>query len=108
VKNLEELGRWRCGSCGAWNGEESEAKKVLESIKSQPPPTTDGAWESVSQHQESESSIYEEGTDDGVIVEDASNGGESESGDANDNKSEQGSAQPDSEEPAVRRSKRSK
>lgn len=29
VKALEALGQWRCGSCGAWNGEESEAKSVL-------------------------------------------------------------------------------
>lgn len=107
VKSLEELGRWRCGSCGAWNGEESEAKKVLESIKSQPPPTTDGAWESVSQQQDSDS-IYEEGTDDGIIVEDASNGGESQSGDAQDDDSDQGSSQEDSEQPPVRRSKRNK
>lgn len=33
VKSLEDLGRWRCGGCGAWNGEESEAKKVLDSIQ---------------------------------------------------------------------------
>lgn len=97
VKSLEDLGRWRCGSCGAWNGEESEAKKVLESIKSQPPAATDGAWESVSRQQESGSSIFEEGTDDGVIVEDASNAGESQSGDAQDDESEQGSAQEESE-----------
>lgn len=107
VKSLEELGRWRCGSCGAWNGEESEAKKVLESIKSQPPAATDGAWESVSQQQDSDS-IYEEGTDDGIIVEDASNDGESQSGDVQDDDSEQGSAQEDSEQPPVRRSKRNK
>jgi hypothetical protein len=33
IKTLEEIGRWRCGSCGAWNGEESEAKKMLADIK---------------------------------------------------------------------------
>lgn len=33
VKGLDELGKWRCGGCGAWNGEESEAKKVLDSIQ---------------------------------------------------------------------------
>ncbi|CRG88636.1 Protein lunapark [Talaromyces islandicus] len=108
VKNLEELGRWRCGNCGAWNGQESEAKKVLESIKSQPPPTTDGTWESVSQQQESETSVYEEGTDDGVIVEDDSNARDTQSGHADDDKSEQGSAHEDSDQPAVRTSKRKK
>ncbi|EPS26354.1 hypothetical protein PDE_01290 [Penicillium oxalicum 114-2] len=33
IKTLEELGRWRCGSCGAWNGEESEATQLLSSLK---------------------------------------------------------------------------
>lgn len=35
IKSLEELGRWRCGGCGAWNGVESEAKKIVEQIKQQ-------------------------------------------------------------------------
>ncbi|KAL1953702.1 hypothetical protein VTO42DRAFT_2337 [Malbranchea cinnamomea] len=26
IKTLEEVGRWRCGSCGAWNGEGAAAK----------------------------------------------------------------------------------
>ena len=29
VKDLSELGRWRCGGCKAWNGEVSEVKKLL-------------------------------------------------------------------------------
>ncbi|PGG98704.1 hypothetical protein AJ79_08790 [Helicocarpus griseus UAMH5409] len=33
IRNLEELGRWRCGSCGAWNGQESETKKALAGIQ---------------------------------------------------------------------------
>jgi endoplasmic reticulum junction formation protein lunapark len=24
VRTLEELGKWRCGSCGAWNGVEAQ------------------------------------------------------------------------------------
>ncbi|EXJ80734.1 hypothetical protein A1O3_07018 [Capronia epimyces CBS 606.96] len=32
VKTLEELGRWRCSSCGAWNGVESEGAKVVKEI----------------------------------------------------------------------------
>lgn len=32
VKTLEMLGRWRCGSCGVWNGE-SETAKVLDGIR---------------------------------------------------------------------------
>ena len=32
VRTLEELGRWRCSSCQAWNGVESEEKKILSQI----------------------------------------------------------------------------
>ncbi|KAL2443586.1 hypothetical protein ABEF95_007330 [Exophiala dermatitidis] len=32
VKTLEELGRWRCSGCGAWNGVESEGAKVVKEI----------------------------------------------------------------------------
>ncbi|KAL4799229.1 hypothetical protein BDV19DRAFT_355484 [Aspergillus venezuelensis] len=32
MKSLEELGRWRCGGCGAWNGVESPATKALGDI----------------------------------------------------------------------------
>lgn len=55
VKTPDELGRWRCGSCGAWNGEESEASKVLANIRgqsqSQPQQqsaSADEAWDPVS------------------------------------------------------------
>ncbi|KAJ5469263.1 hypothetical protein N7539_008881 [Penicillium diatomitis] len=33
IKTLEELGRWKCGSCGAWNGEESETTQLLSSLR---------------------------------------------------------------------------
>lgn len=33
IKSLGELGRWRCGNCGAWNGEETEARKVIADIQ---------------------------------------------------------------------------
>jgi hypothetical protein len=68
MKNPEELGRWRCGGCGAWNGEESEAKKVLANIKSQSQ-STDGAWGSVLNQAEEEASSTGEVTEDGVVVE---------------------------------------
>ena len=32
VRTLEELGRWRCSGCGAWNGAEGEGTKVVERI----------------------------------------------------------------------------
>ncbi|KAF4634964.1 hypothetical protein G7Y89_g3140 [Cudoniella acicularis] len=33
TKSLAELGKWRCFGCGAWNGEEDEAAKVVQEIK---------------------------------------------------------------------------
>lgn len=35
VKRLEDLGKWRCGGCGAINGEETEDKKIVASLKEQ-------------------------------------------------------------------------
>ncbi|KAE8153395.1 hypothetical protein BDV25DRAFT_127323 [Aspergillus avenaceus] len=67
VKTLEELGRWRCGSCGTWNGVESEAKKVLAGIRND---STDSAWEPVSKGEAENQSSVGDATDDGVMVED--------------------------------------
>ena len=33
VKRLEEVGKWRCGECGAMNGEDTEVKKILAGLK---------------------------------------------------------------------------
>lgn len=33
VKHIEELGKWRCISCGGWNGEVDEGMKIVEEIK---------------------------------------------------------------------------
>ncbi|GIC94944.1 uncharacterized protein Aud_002275 [Aspergillus udagawae] len=66
VKTLEELGRWRCGSCGAWNGEESEAKKMLAGIRNQAR-AADGAWETVAKP-DSDSHSAGEATDEAVMV----------------------------------------
>ncbi|KAJ5985566.1 hypothetical protein N7522_012762 [Penicillium canescens] len=43
----EELGRWRCGSCGAWNGSESETSQMLTSLRQETAPA-EGTWEPVS------------------------------------------------------------
>jgi len=32
VKTLEELGRWKCQSCGAWNGVQAETAKVVQEM----------------------------------------------------------------------------
>ena len=33
VMRLEDLGIWRCGGCGTMNGEETEAKKIVASVR---------------------------------------------------------------------------
>jgi endoplasmic reticulum junction formation protein lunapark len=33
VKSLEEVGKWKCGGCGAWNGVQSEAANVVKEMK---------------------------------------------------------------------------
>ena len=33
VKQLEDVGTWRCSGCGTMNGEESNAKKLVADIK---------------------------------------------------------------------------
>jgi len=32
AKSLEDVGKWRCSGCGAWNGEESEAEKLVKHV----------------------------------------------------------------------------
>ncbi|KAL2818616.1 hypothetical protein BJX63DRAFT_419160 [Aspergillus granulosus] len=65
MKSLEELGRWRCGGCGAWNGEESATIKALADIKAESGPAESDPEADV-EHRSSASTA--EGTDDGVIV----------------------------------------
>lgn len=50
IKTPEELGRWRCGSCGAWNGVESETTKILSTLRQNAGPA-EGNWESPSNAQ---------------------------------------------------------
>ena len=52
VKTLDEVGKWRCGSCGSWNGEESEAKKMLEAIRKKEERDRKEGWEVVSRGEE--------------------------------------------------------
>ncbi|KAI9836103.1 MAG: hypothetical protein M1819_001719 [Sarea resinae] len=35
VKRVADIGKWRCGGCGAWNGEEKDAKKLVAEIREQ-------------------------------------------------------------------------
>ncbi|KAI9805529.1 MAG: hypothetical protein M1825_000780 [Sarcosagium campestre] len=33
TRRLEDVGRWKCASCGGWNGEESEVGRIVSEIK---------------------------------------------------------------------------
>ena len=68
VKTLEELGRWRCGNCGAWNGEESEAKKVLAGIRKEQQQSSNIISSGSVDGTETRSSVGGDVTDDGVMV----------------------------------------
>ena len=35
VTSLEEVGRWKCGECHAWNGAENKAAQVLKEVRQQ-------------------------------------------------------------------------
>jgi len=35
VKRLEDVGKWKCGACGAWNGVEDEGKKIVKQMQQQ-------------------------------------------------------------------------
>lgn len=43
IKRSEDVGKWRCGGCGAMNGEESEAKKIISSIREQAASADEGS-----------------------------------------------------------------
>lgn len=47
ARTLEDVGRWRCSACHAWNGVESEEKRIMSQIKGEPrsptSPTSDAS-----------------------------------------------------------------
>lgn len=43
VKRMEDVGKWRCAGCGTMNGEDSEVKKIVESIKNEAPVTKESS-----------------------------------------------------------------
>jgi hypothetical protein len=104
IKTIEELGRWRCGSCGAWNGEESETTKMLSSLRQNVSPA-EGASAPVSAAEDGVQA--EDVSDDGVMVAASE---EDEQGDQDSEVREGESDQPGEEPKAepVRRSKRGK
>lgn len=56
VRTLEEIGRWRCGSCGAWNGVEKfehQVGRIVQEIKMKEEKNGgDGEWTKVSRGDE--------------------------------------------------------
>ncbi|CAG8180292.1 unnamed protein product [Penicillium salamii] len=65
IKTLDELGRWRCGSCGIWNGVESEATQILSSLRQDAVPVG-GSSEALSKADADPQSS--EGSDEAVMV----------------------------------------
>ncbi|PGH06109.1 hypothetical protein AJ80_08211 [Polytolypa hystricis UAMH7299] len=80
VRTVEELGRWRCMACGAWNGEEPVVVERVQGHEQEQrmepsslpdtlpkvtlgPPSDEGAWEPVSNRESGVSSEIE-GRDD--------------------------------------------
>jgi hypothetical protein len=59
IRTPEELGRWRCSGCGAWNGVENEGTKVVKEITGASKADNGERWEKVPRASE----IYEEPTD---------------------------------------------
>ena len=75
VKRLEDIGKWRCGSCGTMNGEENNIKKIVNNMKEQDaeryvPAKQDsvaevgGASPSIDKGDDSDVTIYTEDEDD--------------------------------------------
>ncbi|KAF3385758.1 Protein lunapark [Talaromyces pinophilus] len=62
IKSLGELGRWRCGNCGAWNGEETEVRKVIADIQRE---ATEGHGAA---HKTDEEKSASEDNDDGELI----------------------------------------
>jgi endoplasmic reticulum junction formation protein lunapark len=69
VKTLEALGKWRCQSCGAWNGEENEARRLVAVMKAKREADEREGWRGVSRGDESgeEKEVDETGKE--VVVE---------------------------------------
>lgn len=62
IKSLSELGRWRCGNCGAWNGEETEARKVIADIQREVTEDREAA------HETDEEKFQSQDNEDGVLI----------------------------------------
>lgn len=76
VRSLEEVGRWRCGSCGAWNGVEKVEQgvgRLMQEMRVKEERGEEGAygeWRKVSRGSEDDGASPELGTGKGVKEED--------------------------------------
>lgn len=105
IKTPEELGRWRCGSCGAWNGVESETTKILTSLRQNSGPA-EGNWDSQS---ETKGHPGDGGAaDDGALVGSSEEGQHTPSQDSEDVEETPDEQPEESQAEPVRRSKRGK
>lgn len=98
IKTPEELGRWRCGSCGAWNGVESETTKMLSSLRQRAP--GQGSWDAG--REDVPGQIEEE---DAVFVQNSEGAAESAKEESEEEEVDQEEEEKSEPEP-VRRSKR--
>ena len=57
VKTLEEVGKWRCSSCGSWNGVESEVSKVVKEATQQARVDPGEGWEKVPKSDEEDEDV---------------------------------------------------
>ncbi|KAJ6111362.1 hypothetical protein N7523_007423 [Penicillium sp. IBT 18751x] len=99
IKTPEELGRWRCGSCGNWNGVESETTKILSSLRE-----TVDAEGTIDQTSTGVSTTEEFADEDDVFV--SREDQNTPSQDSDDFEEAQHNSEEDSQAQPVRRSKR--
>ncbi|KAF1987008.1 hypothetical protein K402DRAFT_354441 [Aulographum hederae CBS 113979] len=55
TKRAEDIGKWRCGGCGALNGEESEAKKIVDQLSGARPVSPPGPQQEISMEDDADS-----------------------------------------------------
>src|SRR6201999_565343 len=72
VRTLEELGRWRCSGCGAWNGVESEGAKVVKAVAASSKVDNAEEWERVPRATEVQEESAEDSNQEAEELADAS------------------------------------
>lgn len=81
VRTLEELGRWRCSGCGAWNGVESAGAKVVKEIAAASKANNGEAWEKVPRSGDSEGEDFYEPSTEEAPPDDSKQGATGREGD---------------------------